>query len=104
MSPTLSPKIYTKFECYEIEVHKHLENIWIYEAKQFMFTKNNFKQRICILEDGASGAKVGEILVYSFGSLLLKLEQRSRVVHFTMLAPIYSVIYEPIEEEISVCN
>jgi hypothetical protein len=26
-----------------------------------MFTKNNFKQRICILEDGASGEQVGEI-------------------------------------------
>jgi hypothetical protein len=26
-----------------------------------MFTKNNFKQHICILEDGASGEQVGEI-------------------------------------------
>ena len=26
-----------------------------------MFTKNNFKQRICILEDGASGEQVGDI-------------------------------------------
>ena len=26
-----------------------------------MFTKNNFKQHICILEDGASGEKVGDI-------------------------------------------
>jgi hypothetical protein len=26
-----------------------------------MFTKNQFKQRICILEDGASGEQVGEI-------------------------------------------
>jgi hypothetical protein len=26
-----------------------------------MFIKNNFKQRICILEDGASGEQVGEI-------------------------------------------
>ena len=26
-----------------------------------MLTKNNFKQRICILEDGASGEKVGDI-------------------------------------------
>ena len=25
-----------------------------------MFTKNNFKQRISILEDGASGEKVGD--------------------------------------------
>ena len=26
-----------------------------------MFTKNNFKQRICILEDYASGEQVGDI-------------------------------------------
>ena len=26
-----------------------------------MLTKNNFKQRICILEDGASGEQVGDI-------------------------------------------
>jgi hypothetical protein len=26
-----------------------------------MFTKNYFKQRICILEDGASGEQVGDI-------------------------------------------
>jgi hypothetical protein len=26
-----------------------------------MFTKNNIKQRICILEDGASGEQVGDI-------------------------------------------
>jgi hypothetical protein len=26
-----------------------------------MFTKNHFKQRICILEDGASGEQVGDI-------------------------------------------
>jgi hypothetical protein len=26
-----------------------------------MFTKNNFKQHICILEDGASGEQVGDI-------------------------------------------
>jgi hypothetical protein len=26
-----------------------------------MFTKNNFKQRICILEDGGSGEQVGDI-------------------------------------------
>jgi hypothetical protein len=26
-----------------------------------MFTKNNFKQRIHILEDGASGEQVGDI-------------------------------------------
>ena len=55
------PKLYTNFEFYEIEIHKHLENIWNYKAKQFMFTKNNFKQRICILEDGASGEQVGDI-------------------------------------------
>jgi hypothetical protein len=26
-----------------------------------MFTKKQFKQRICILEDGASGEQVGDI-------------------------------------------
>jgi hypothetical protein len=26
-----------------------------------MFTKRNFKQHICILEDGASGEQVGDI-------------------------------------------
>jgi hypothetical protein len=26
-----------------------------------MFTKNNFKQRICILKDDASGEQVGDI-------------------------------------------
>ena len=26
-----------------------------------MFTKFNFKQRICILQDGASGEQVGDI-------------------------------------------
>ena len=26
-----------------------------------MFTKNNFKQRICIFKDGASGEQVGDI-------------------------------------------
>jgi hypothetical protein len=26
-----------------------------------MFTKNTFKQRICILEDGTSGEQVGDI-------------------------------------------
>ena len=40
------PKIYTNFEFYEIEIHKHLENTCIYKAKQFMFKKNNFKQRV----------------------------------------------------------
>ena len=29
-----------------------------------MFTKNNLKQRICILEDGASGEQV-EFIVFS---------------------------------------
>ena len=37
------PKLYTNFEFYEIEIHKHLENIWIYKAKQFMFTKKQFQ-------------------------------------------------------------
>ena len=55
------PKLYTNFEFYEIKIHKHLLNIWIYKAKWLMFTKNNFKQRICILEDGASGEQVGNI-------------------------------------------
>ena len=51
----------TNFEFYEIEIHKHLENIWIYKAKKFLFTKNNIKQRISILEDGASGEQVVDI-------------------------------------------
>ena len=55
------PKLYTNFEFYEIKIHKHLESIWIYKAKRFMFTKRNFKQRMCILEDGASGEQVGDI-------------------------------------------
>ena len=55
------PKLYTNFEFHEIEIHKHLENTWIYKAKWVMFTKNNFKQRICILQDGASGEQVGDI-------------------------------------------
>ena len=54
-------KLYTTFEFYEIEIYEHLENIWIYKVKQFMFTKNNSKQRISILEDGASGEQVGDI-------------------------------------------
>ena len=45
------PKLYTNFEFHEIEIHKHLENIWIY----------NFKQRIFIVEDGASDEQVGDI-------------------------------------------
>jgi len=53
------PKLYTNFEFHEIEIHRLLENIWIYKAKRFMFTKFNFKQRICILQDGASGEQVG---------------------------------------------
>jgi len=55
------PKLYTNFDLYEIEIHKHLESIWIYIAKRFMFTKNIFKQCICILEEGASGEQVGDI-------------------------------------------
>ena len=46
---------------YEIEIHKHLENIWIYKAKQFMSSKNNFKQRISIVDVGASGEQVVDI-------------------------------------------
>ena len=33
----------------------------MYKAKQFMFQKNNSKQRISLLEDNASGEKVGDI-------------------------------------------
>ena len=33
------PKLYTNFEIYEIEIHKHLENMWIHKAKQSMFIK-----------------------------------------------------------------
>ena len=55
------PNLYTNFEFYKIEIHKHLENIWIYKAKQILFTEYNFKQHISILEDVASGEKVGDI-------------------------------------------
>ena len=55
------PKLYTNFEFYKIEIHKHLENIWIYKAKQFIFTKTNCKQHTSILEDSASGEKVCDI-------------------------------------------
>ena len=57
----IDPKLYISFEFYELEIHKHLENVWINKAKQFVFTKNNFKERISILEDGASGEQVGDI-------------------------------------------
>jgi hypothetical protein len=53
------PKLCTKF--YKIKYLKHLESIRIYKAKRFMFTKRNFKQRICTLEDGANGEQVGDI-------------------------------------------
>ena len=39
----VDPKLYTNFEFYEIETHKHLENIYIYKAKQFLFTKKQFQ-------------------------------------------------------------
>ena len=55
------PKLYTNFGINKIETHRHLENIWMYKAKQFMFQKNNSKQRISLLEDNASGEKVGDI-------------------------------------------
>ena len=32
------PKIYTNIEFNEIEIHKYLENICIYKAKQILFT------------------------------------------------------------------
>ena len=35
-------KLYTTFEFYEIDLHKHLENIWIDKAKQIMFTNKQF--------------------------------------------------------------
>ena len=37
------PKLCTNFEFDEIEIHKHLENICIYKAKQFLFTKKQFQ-------------------------------------------------------------
>ena len=37
------PKLYTNFEFHEMKIHKHLENIWIYKAKQFMFTKKQLQ-------------------------------------------------------------
>ena len=55
------PKLNTNFKFNEIKIHKHLENICIYKAKQFCSQKNNFKQRISVYEDGASGEQVGDI-------------------------------------------
>jgi hypothetical protein len=37
------PKLYTNFDPHEIEIHKHLESIWIYKAKWFMLTKKKFQ-------------------------------------------------------------
>ena len=35
--------------------------MWIYKAKQFIFTNFFFKQCVSIVEDGASGEQVGDI-------------------------------------------
>jgi len=40
--------------------HRHSRNIMIYKAKQFMMTKH-FQGSLHILEDGASGVKIGNI-------------------------------------------
>ena len=53
------PKLHTNFEFYEIKIINI--NKTYDKAKQFMFTKNNYKQRISILVDGASGEQVGDI-------------------------------------------
>ena len=50
---------------------KDLENICIYKAKQFLFTKNQFQTTyISILEDGASGEQVGDIIKIIVKNLL----------------------------------
>ena len=33
------PNLYTNFEFHEIEIHKHLGNIWIYKVKQLCSQK-----------------------------------------------------------------
>ena len=33
------------FECHEIEFHKHLKNMWIYKAKQFLFTRKKIQTK-----------------------------------------------------------
>jgi hypothetical protein len=55
------PKQYTNFEFYEIKIHKHLENIYMNLQSQAIYVHKFFffKQRICILEDGASGGASG---------------------------------------------
>jgi hypothetical protein len=53
------PKLYTNFEYYEIKIH--LENIWIYKANQFMFTKKQFQTLYMYVRDVASGEQVGDI-------------------------------------------
>ena len=36
------------------------------KAKQFVFTKNNFKQQLSIVNDDASGEQVGDIENHGF--------------------------------------
>ena len=55
------PKLYTNFEFYETEIHKHLKTYDCTKPSNLCIQKNNFKQRIFILEDGASDEQVGDI-------------------------------------------
>ena len=55
------PKLYTNFEFYAIEILKHLEKYESTKTSNLCSQKNNIKQCIFILEDGASGEQVGDI-------------------------------------------
>ena len=55
-----NPDLCTTFEFYEIEIHKHLENICIYKANQFMLTKKNQTTYIYFTR-WCCGEQVGDI-------------------------------------------
>ncbi len=42
--------------------HRHFKNKLIHKAKQFMMTNKFPKKSLHILEDGASGVQVGDII------------------------------------------
>ena len=55
------PKLYTNFEIHEIEIHKHLKAYESIKPSNLCSQKNNFKQCIFTVEDGASGEQVGDV-------------------------------------------
>ena len=55
---SLSESLYTNFEICEGKNNKHLKNMLIYKANQFMLTKKNFKKSVHLLEDCVSGAHI----------------------------------------------